>query len=752
MIVMKRKDKKEALKEALDDKFIIYQIEKPLINTGKRKFKPSKVASPFFGSHISDKRAFTDNSGSLDIDYGYDYVRKTDEKHISEEELIEKHGTKYYEFGINDSKGLDASPKVEEVKEESTAFITSLDDFIAEEVITEDEEETNISFNPIDIMDEEQEFDLKIEEKPELKFNDISEDLPKPTEKSMPSFLMDNDDSSEPELKFNDEASLEPAQRHISIDEPTIMENNNSSSYVSEDTYFNPAVDPNISIDEAIRRSKEAFYEPKREKPTPKAPMVYEIPYKDFFPLSTKNDDVVPEWLEEKKEIINKTLEDFSIEGEVINYTKGPAFTLYEIMLAPGVNVKKINQIYDNLQMNLLAKSIRILAPIPGRNTVGIEAPNKVTEIVKFGDILNDEFIHDNHPLCIALGKNIDGSPVYQDIAEMPHALIAGATKSGKSVCLNTILLSLIIKNSPEDLKLILVDPKKVELTFYQEIPHLATPVISDPAEATEALKWATIEMDRRFEVLARYKCKQVKDYNKKRKDDPTMERMPYIVCVVDEFNDLVMQSGQEVNDHIVRLAQKGRACGIHIILATQRPTVDVVSGTIKANIACRIAFKVASSLDSSIILDETGAENLLGRGDMLFKNNDNPFRAQGAYMEDDEIENLCNYISAKYSDDFMFTHEDLRKSLNKTQGATGSGKDASDEDSALLYEIATFCVENDTCSINSIQNNFGLGFNRAQRIVKLFEEMNIVSPKCGTKSREILVDSVKLREIFEMD
>ena len=746
-LMRKAKEKKEALREALTDKFVIYQIERPLINSGKRKFKPSKVASPFFGSNVVDKQAFTDNSGSLDVDYGYDYVRKTDEKHISEEELIKRHGTKYYEFGINDATNLDSDKEALAPKEESTAFITSLDDFI-EDIPTPadgDSSEDTLEFKPIDIMDEDKEFDIKIDEKPELKFNDFSNDLPHPQEKSMPDFLL-NKENEDVELKFNDDLDI-PADttRHINIDEPKIMENNNTSSY------YNPAVDPNISIDEAIRRSKESFYEP--IKPEPKKESIpYEIPYKEFFPVSVKNEDIAPAWLEEKKEIINQTLHDFGIDGEVINYTKGPAFTLYEIMLAPGVNVKKINQIYDNLQMNLLAKSIRILAPIPGRNTVGIEAPNNESEIVKFGDILNDEFIHDGHPLHIALGKNIDGSPVYQDIEDMPHALIAGATKSGKSVCMNTILLSLILKNSPEDLKLILVDPKKVELSFYSEIPHLATPVIVDPAEATEALKWATVEMDRRFDILSRHKCKQIKDYNKKWKNDPTLEKMPYLVCVVDEFNDLVMQCGQEVTDHIVRLAQKGRACGIHVILATQRPTVDVVSGTIKANIACRIAFKVASSLDSSIILDETGAENLLGRGDMLFKNNDTPFRAQGAYMEDDEIESVCDYISEKYSDGFMFTHDDLRKSLNKASGIGASGKDASDEDEGLLYEIASFCVENNTCSINSIQNNFSLGFNRAQRIVNLFEEMNIVSPKCGTKSREILVDQAKLREIFEVN
>ena len=256
--------------------------------------------------------------------------------------------------------------------------------------------------------------------------------------------------------------------------------------------------------------------------------------------------------------------------------------------------------------------------------------------------------------------------------------------------------------------------------------------------------------MDRRYDVLARNRVRKISDYLEKRKQIPTMEPMPYIVIIVDEFNDLVMQCGQEVNDCIVRLAQKARAAGMHVILATQRPTVDVVNGTIKANIPCRIAFRVASSTDSSTILDETGAESLLGRGDMLIKNDNAPVRAQGAYISDAEIGSICEYLCNKYQPDYIFTHDDLRASISRSQSGSGSGaKDASGEDDELLFAIAEFCVAGNACSINAIQNNFGLGFNRAQRIVQLLEERQIVSPKCGTKPREILVDDYKLREIF---
>ena len=422
-------------------------------------------------------------------------------------------------------------------------------------------------------------------------------------------------------------------------------------------------------------------------------------------------------------------------------------------MLDAGVNVKKVNQIKDNLAMNLQVTSLRILCPIPGKNTVGVEAPNEVAEMVKFGDIIDDAFINDNKPMNVALGKDINGSPVYQDITDMPHALIAGATKSDKSVSINTILVSLLIKNSPDKLKLILVDPKMVEMTFYRDIPHLAVPVITDLNLAGEALKWACEEMDRRYEVFARNRVRNIEEYNKKRKEFKELENMPYILAVIDEFNDLVLQVGAEVNDSIVRLAQKARACGMHIILATQRPTVQVVNGTIKANIPCRIAFRVASQIDSNTILDEVGAENLLGRGDMLIKNNGAPLRAQGAYISDNEICAVCDYLVAKYGPDYMFNLDDLKKRMNNVSSPSSlGGRDIAQESEELLYQIAQFCVDSNACSINSIQNQFQLGFNRASRIVTMLEDREIVSPKNGTKSREILVDTEGLRRMFGVD
>jgi S-DNA-T family DNA segregation ATPase FtsK/SpoIIIE len=785
------KKKKEIIIED-DEKFSIIQVYRPNEHLRKtNEFKPSKVASPIFGSRVADRQAYIDNAGSRDLALDYDYARKEKDKHMSKEDLIKKYGTEYYEFEIlNNEKARELAGGGYEDRLEETE----------KQIHAKEEEEKKDSapmfeglmsnysdldeLEKVDVSNEDSEFKINIDmdeiEAEQKKFDRPENRMPNPERVSVPSFLT-GINSSEPVKENNVELSFNKPEvtENLEFGDMPDMSVPDIEFEEKAPAYNNPAVDRNISIEEAIRLSDNGKKIPVAEKPqassqpapqaqsmpevtkkTERKPDVavdfdkyknYQVPWKKLFLPSMTEADKHPAWLEEKKNIINETLKSFSIDGEVINYTKGPAFTLYEIMLAPGVNVKKINQITDNLQMNLQVKSIRILSPIPGKNTIGVEAPNDKADVVKFGDILSDEFINDGKPLKVALGKNIDGTPVFQDITSMPHALIAGATQSGKSVCINTILVSLLAKNSPENLKLILVDPKKVELTFYENLPHLATPVIDDPSEAAEALKWACAEMDRRYDVLARNRVRKISDYLEKRKSIPTMEPMPYIVIIVDEFNDLVMQCGQEVNDCIVRLAQKARAAGMHVILATQRPTVDVVNGTIKANIPCRIAFRVASSTDSSTILDETGAESLLGRGDMLIKNDNAPVRAQGAYISDAEIGSICEYLCNKYQPDYIFTHDDLRASISRSQSGSGVGgaKDASGEDDELLFAIAEFCVAGNACSINAIQNNFGLGFNRAQRIVQLLEEKQIVSPKCGTKPREILVDDYKLREIF---
>lgn len=736
------------------EKFKIPQIDFSMRGLIRRKdtFKKSAVCSPIHGTHVVDKNHYIDNSGSVDIDYNYDFIRSN--KHISDEELERRHGTKYYEFTfVNDSMkdayvGADYSKKEEKEEVSSKqpkefSFISTADEVFNEQIKPQAYENAKQEESYTDPSNEFK-LNLKIDDSQmAYEYNTYDNNMPKPNQTNIPTFLTPKE-----EKPINNDG--------FELNE-TLTFGQTPSFKAPEINFDNPAVDKNQTVEEAIKKMQmQNSYQPpvKEETQVQSSFADYSIPYQRIFKKSDGMVDEHPIWLEEKKEIINQILRSFSIDGEVITYTKGPAFTRYEILLAPGVNVKKVNQIYDNLQKDLQAKSLRMQAPIPGKNTIGIEVPNDVMDVVSFGDIINDEFMNNNKPLSIAMGKNIDGSPVYQNITDMPHALIAGATQSGKSVCINTILISLLIKNSPESLRLILVDPKKVELSFYNDLPHLLTPVIDDAIMATEALKWSVKEMERRYEVLARNRVRNIGDYNKKRKEHKEMENMPFIVIVVDEFNDLVMQCGAEANDCIIRLAQKARACGMHIILATQRPTVDVVNGTIKANITCRIAFRVASDVDSRTILDEIGAESLLGRGDMLIKNNGNPLRAQGAYISDDEINDVCEYISQRYQPQYVFTHDDLKKSINNSQSHNGmpNQKEAPVESEELLYQIALACVQQGVCSINSIQNGFGLGFNRAQRIVQILEEREIVSPKNGTKGREILVDSYKLREMFNID
>lgn len=795
--MFKKKEKVQVLIEDQDEDFVIYQVYRPLEHIKKSvEYKPSKVASPIMGSQVPDKRKFIDNGGDRDIDLQYDFIRRDEDKHLTKEDVIERKGSEFYEFDILDNnkaqeiQGSDTTNKfdakeeeidykaiqeeknkIEKSKKESSLFVGLVDtiDDLEEEEKSYDEENSEF------------EVDLEPDESDNIEYNQVSDTMPEVKPVSIPSFLnnkpKENTYIKTEDLNLNtvdfDSKEFTSDLEFNNIPDMSAPKIKYEETEEKTDDYYNPGVDKNLTIEELQALSHDGTTVPVKEEEAPitKEPVKeerkeiapkdanpykgYKVPYKDLFPKSDPSKvDSHPAWLEEKKNIINDTLKSFNIDGEVVNYTKGPAFTQYEIMLAPGVNVKKVNQIYDNLQMNLQVKSIRVLAPIPGRNTVGIEAPNDKADVVAFGDIIDDNFINDGKPLNVALGKMIDGSPIYQNITSMPHCLIAGATQSGKSVCINTILVSLITKNSPENLKLILVDPKKVELSFYNDLPHLATPVIDDPEEATEALKWACIEMDRRYDVLSRNRVRNIGDYNKKREQYPTLEAMPYIVIVVDEFNDLVMQCGQEVNDCIIRLAQKARAAGMHILLATQRPTVDVVNGTIKANVTCRIAFHVASATDSTTILDEVGAENLLGRGDMIIKNNSDPVRAQGAYISDEEIGAVCDYICQRYSPDYIFTHEELRQSIKKAQNSsqTGSGKGASAEDDELVFSVAEFCIEENACSINAIQNRFSLGYNRAARIVALLEEKGIVSKKQGTKAREILVDDYKLREILGIE
>ncbi|MFE5417848.1 DNA translocase FtsK, partial [Bacillus cereus] len=439
------------------------------------------------------------------------------------------------------------------------------------------------------------------------------------------------------------------------------------------------------------------------------------------------------EWLNEQKELLDTTFNNFHVGAHVINVSQGPAVTRFEVQPDPGVKVNKITNLSDDIKLSLAAKDIRIEAPIPGKSAIGIEVPNKESKPVFLREILRSPvFTKSESPLTVALGLDISGDPIVTDIRKMPHGLIAGATGSGKSVCINAILTSILYKAKPHEVKLMLIDPKMVELAPYNSVPHLVAPVITDVKAATAALKWAVEEMERRYELFAHAGARDLTRYNTivSGREIPG-ETLPYIVIVIDELADLMMVAPGDVEEAICRIAQKARACGIHLLVATQRPSVDVITGLIKSNIPTRIAFTVSSQVDSRTIIDIGGAEKLLGRGDMLFLGNgtSKPVRVQGVYVSDDEIEKTVDHVRKQMKPNYLFKQEDL---LAKTEQA-----ESEDE---LFFDACQFVVEQGGASTSSVQRKFRIGYNRAARLIEEMESQGIISEGRGTKPRDVLI------------
>ncbi|WP_255298790.1 DNA translocase FtsK, partial [Bacillus cereus] len=439
------------------------------------------------------------------------------------------------------------------------------------------------------------------------------------------------------------------------------------------------------------------------------------------------------EWLEEQEELLNTTFNNFHVGAHVINVSQGPAVTRFEVQPDPGVKVNKITNLSDDIKLSLAAKDIRIEAPIPGKSAIGIEVPNKESKPVFLREILRSPvFTKSESPLTVALGLDISGDPIVTDIRKMPHGLIAGATGSGKSVCINAILTSILYKAKPHEVKLILIDPKMVELAPYNSVPHLVAPVITDVKAATAALKWAVEEMERRYELFAHAGARDLTRYNTivSGREIPG-ETLPYIVIVIDELADLMMVAPGDVEEAICRIAQKARACGIHLLVATQRPSVDVITGLIKSNIPTRIAFTVSSQVDSRTIIDIGGAEKLLGRGDMLFLGNgtSKPVRVQGVYVSDDEIERTVEHVKKQMKPNYLFKQEDL---LAKSE--------QSESEDELFFDACQFVVEQGGASTSSVQRKFRIGYNRAARLIEEMESQGIISEGRGTKPRDVLI------------
>lgn len=455
----------------------------------------------------------------------------------------------------------------------------------------------------------------------------------------------------------------------------------------------------------------------------------------------------------ELKEIAIKlqtTLASFGVDAKVTNVTKGPTVTRYELQPSVGVKVSKILNLSDDIALNLAAKSIRIEAPIPGKSAVGIEVPNKSTETVWLRDIIeSDEFAEAKSKISFSLGKGIEGNPAIADIAKMPHMLIAGSTGSGKSVCINSIIMSLLYKANPSEVKLILIDPKVVELGVYNGIPHLLIPVVTDPKKAAGALNWAVQEMVNRYNLFASKGVRDIKGYNELLSRDGDEGVLPQIVIIIDELADLMMVAPNEVEDAICRLAQMARAAGMHLIIATQRPSVDVITGIIKANIPSRIAFTVSSQVDSRTILDMAGAEKLLGKGDMLYYpiGESKPIRVQGSFVTDQEIESVVEYIKEHNEERY---NTDIIESLEKSSAPNASNSDEEDDADELLPDAIELAVNMGNASASMIQRKFKVGYARAGRIIDQMEERGIVSGYDGSKPRQTLISKEQWEEMKE--
>jgi len=445
--------------------------------------------------------------------------------------------------------------------------------------------------------------------------------------------------------------------------------------------------------------------------------------------------------LQETAKDLTNLLKEHGVEAELTNVVPGPTVTRYEIELAPGVKVSRVTSLSHDIAYALATPDVRLLAPIPGRSAIGIEIPNRQRKLVSLGDVLSSkEAQKAEHPLNIGLGLDISGKPRLLNLAELPHVLIAGQTGAGKSSCINSIVTSLLVRTNPDEVKMVMVDPKRVELGQYNDVPHLLTKVITNPKKAVDALGWAVAEMDRRYDLLADSQVRDINGYHEKYDagllDEEKFDRFPYIVVFIDELNDLMMVAGREVESAIVRLAQMARAIGIHLVVATQRPSVDVITGVMKANIPSRLAFSVASTTDSRVILDQSGAEKLIGLGDMLVVTASNPRleRIQGAWVNEDEVQDVVSWVKEQKEAEYNpAVTEEQKQSSN-------SSNENFDEDEDLIRTAKDLVIRSQMGSTSMLQRKLRVGFARAGRLMDILEAQGIVGPSEGSKAREVLI------------
>ncbi|MBQ7836567.1 MAG: DNA translocase FtsK, partial [Clostridia bacterium] len=491
----------------------------------------------------------------------------------------------------------------------------------------------------------------------------------------------------------------------------------------------------------------------------------YKYPPIDLLsePVEHTSADIRGELHENAAKLV-RVLGSFNVKTKIVGVSRGPTITRYELLPEAGTRVRSIANLVDDIALNLATTGVRIEAPIPGKAAVGIEVPNKTAETVYLRSLIEDSaFIESKSKITTALGKNVGGEPVFMDIKKMPHLLIAGATGMGKSVCINCLLISMLYKASPDEVKLMLIDPKKVEFSIYQGLPHLLVPVVSDPKKAAGSLNWAVNEMERRFGLIEAVGVRDIASFNEITKNDPEYEYMPQIVIVIDELADLMSTAPDEVETSIARLAAKARAAGMHLIIGTQRPSVDVITGVIKANIPSRIACTVASQVDSRTIIDRSGAENLIGRGDMLYNpvGASKPMRVQGAFVSDKEVDAIVSYIKANNSADAAEKSDEIMKEIEAAAAMCGSKKGggasvtdgASDGDGdPLLRQALEVAFESGKVSTSLLQRRLSIGYGRAAKIIDKLEELGYVSAPEGQKPRQLLISKQEYMEMVLRD
>ncbi len=613
------------------------------------------------------------------------------------------------------------------------------------EIVTEDDKKS-----------QKREFDFPVDDIPEKRENDEMEEisLAQKGKKVISTYNSMEDDSNKKDYDADDEApfAIEDDVENAAFGAKERVEDSDDIILPYEKS-GKAEKQQEITKEDISAFSKEVI-----DQAEGQAEAVYEYKFPPVNLLkenSKKGSGYGEKELQATAENLVNVLRSFGVETRIVDVSRGPAVTRYELQPSAGVKISKITSLSDDIALNLATAGVRIEAPIPNKAAIGIEVPNKVTSSVGVRDIIETvDFMTAKSKLTIALGKDIAGKAIMTDIGKMPHGLIAGSTGSGKSVCINSIIISLLYKASPDDVKLLMIDPKVVELGIYNGIPHLLVPVVTDPRKASGALAWAVTEMEKRYRLFAENDVRNLEGYNHLAEMSDDLPKIPHIVIIIDELADLMMTSPKEVEDSICRIAQKARAAGMHLIIATQRPSVDVVTGLIKANVPTRIAFAVSSQVDSRTIIDVGGAEKLLGKGDMLFcpVGANKPTRIQGCFVSDEEVERVVSFIKNSQQSDY---DEAISEEIERIAAANSKDKGAKNDDSVsgadrdpMIYQAIECVIDAGRASASHLQSRLKLGYARASRIINEMEEMGVIGPYEGAKPRQVLITKAEFLEM----